>query len=249
MNFELEICANSVESCMEAQEGGATRIELCMGIPEGGTTPSVGMIEEAVKSVGIPVHVIIRPRGGDFCYTPSELRQMKRDITVARESGAAGVVFGCLDPAGNFDKKANEYLLDECKNLHVTFHRAIDVSRNPMEIIDECIRTGKIGRILTSGCASTALEGASVIKKMISHAKGRIGIMAGCGIRIENLKAIHEATGAVIFHSSLRHATDSAMLFRRTGVSMGGTVTIDEFKHEVTSSELVKKAVEILENL
>ena len=124
--YRFEICANSVASCIAAQEGGADRVELCSGIPEGGTTPSSGMIRKARESISIGLNVIIRPRGGDFLYSPEELEEMTYDIHTAKELGADGLVFGCLTREGHVDKKAMSMLMEAAEGLPVTFHRAFD---------------------------------------------------------------------------------------------------------------------------
>ena len=133
-DFEIEICANSVESCIEAQKGGANRVELCMGIPEGGTTPSYGeikMAREVLKETRL--HVIIRNRGGDFLYTKQEIQRMAMDIDLCRDLGVDGVVFGCLTAEGDIDLAANEYLMSHAKGMSVTFHRAFDRCRETRE--------------------------------------------------------------------------------------------------------------------
>ena len=126
MNYAFEICANSAESCVAAQEGGANRVELCAAIPEGGTTPSYGEIRMARKLIDIRLHVIIRPRGGDFLYSPVEIETMEEDIRMARQAGADGVVFGCLTPEGELDMPAMERLMKAAEGMAVTFHRAFD---------------------------------------------------------------------------------------------------------------------------
>ena len=249
MKFELEICANSVASCIEAEKGGATRVELCMGIPEGGTTPSAGMIREALDAIKIPVHVIIRPRSGDFHYSAEELREMAYDIRLAKEMGAHGVVFGCLTPEGEYDVSANRMLLKEAEGMQITFHRAFDVCRNPHLLLQTLIAEGGFTRILTSGCAPTAPEGADLIHQLVEEAQDRIGIMAGCGVRPANLEALAKTSGAHMFHSSLRKNVESEMVFRRKEVSMGGTVQIEEYANQQTSADLVRTAVRTLENL
>ena len=125
-NYTFEICANSAESCRAAQEGGAQRVELCAAMPEGGTTPSFGEIRMARKLIDIRLHVIIRPRGGDFLYSPLELDIMEEDIRAAREAGADGVVFGCLTPEGELDLPAMERLMKASEGMAVTCHRAFD---------------------------------------------------------------------------------------------------------------------------
>ena len=139
--YRFEICANSVASCIAAQEGGADRVELCSGIPEGGTTPSFGMIRKARASIDIALNVIIRPRGGDFLYTRDELEEMRYDITAAKELGADGLVFGCLTKEGKVDKKAMYMLMEAAGDLPVTFHRAFDHSADPFEALDKIIHT------------------------------------------------------------------------------------------------------------
>ena len=146
--YRFEICANSVASCIAAQEGGADRVELCSGIPEGGTTPSFGMIRKARVSIDIALNVIIRPRGGDFLYSPDELEEMIYDINAAKELGADGLVFGCLTKEGKVDKRAMSMLMEAAGDLPVTFHRAFDHSADPFEALEDIIGLG-CTRILT----------------------------------------------------------------------------------------------------
>jgi copper homeostasis protein len=149
--YQIEICTNSVESCLAAQEGGANRVELCAGIPEGGTTPSYGEIAIAREVLThTRLHVIIRPRGGDFLYSDIEIRTMLKDIEIARRLGADGVVFGCLTADGEVDLTSMQILMEASKGLSVTFHRAFDVCRNPQKALEEIIELG-CNRILTSG--------------------------------------------------------------------------------------------------
>ena len=147
--YRFEICANSVASCIAAQEGGADRVELCAGIPEGGTTPSYGMIRSARESINIGLNVIIRPRGGDFLYSENEVREMIYDIRTAKELGADGLVFGCLTAEGDVDKDIMKRLMDAAGSTPVTFHRAFDHARNPFMALEDIISLG-CRRILTS---------------------------------------------------------------------------------------------------
>lgn len=133
MKYQFEICANSVESCLAAQEGGAHRVELCAGIPEGGTTPSLGEIQTARRLLQIKLHVIIRPRGGDFLYSPLELEIMEEDIRVAKKAGADGIVIGCLTPDGEIDMPAMKRLRTAAGDCAVTFHRAFDRCKDPLK--------------------------------------------------------------------------------------------------------------------
>lgn len=246
--MQLEICANSAASCLQAEKGGATRVELCAGIPEGGTTPSAGEIAVARRLISIPIHVIIRPRAGDFVYSAEEIEAMCYDIRMARSLGAEGVVLGCLTPDGEYDEEANARLLSEAEGMQLTFHRAFDVCASPSETLEHLIDKG-FHRVLTSGCAATALEGKEMIRNLNLQADGRIGIMAGCGIRLNNLEELARYTGVSEFHSSLRHDKPSPMRFRRQEVSMGGVVNIDEYSRPETSADLVRQAVEVLSAL
>ena len=177
--YLFEVCANSVESCLAAQAGGANRVELCAGIPEGGTTPSFGDItaaREALKDTRL--HVIIRPRGGDFLYSPLEQRIMLQDVENARRLGADGVVFGCLTPEGDVDLPLMERLMEASEGMSVTFHRAFDVCRRPLQALEEIIALG-CNRILTSGQQPTAEQGIPLLRELQEKAGERIILLAG----------------------------------------------------------------------
>ena len=218
--YRFEICANSVASCIAAQEGGADRVELCSGIPEGGTTPSFGMIRKARASIDIALNVIIRPRGGDFLYSEDELEEMIHDISIAKELGADGLVFGCLTKEGNIDKRAMSILIEAAGGLPVTFHRAFDHSADPLKALEDIIELG-CARILTSGCRPTALEGADLLAQLVKKAGERIIIMPGCGVNEGNIAEIARLSGAREFHFSAREPVESGMLFRNPDVAMG----------------------------
>ena len=218
--YRFEICANSVASCMAAQEGGADRVELCSGIPEGGTTPSFGMIRSARETIDIALNVIIRPRGGDFLYSPEELKEMVYDIQVAKELGADGVVFGCLTREGHVDKKAMAMLMEAADGLPVTFHRAFDHTADPMLALEDIIDLG-CARILTSGCRPTAMEGAALLSQLVKEAGDRIIIMPGCGVNERNIEELARLSGAREFHFSAREPVESGMIYRNPDVVMG----------------------------
>ena len=243
---KIEICANSVESAVKAQEGGAYRVELCAGIPEGGTTPSFGEIRLARQLLQqTKLHVIIRPRGGDFLYSQTELEIMLHDIKVAKQLGADGVVFGCLTAEGNVDIPAMKKLMNAVGDMNVTFHRAFDMCRNPKEALEDIIELG-CTRILTSGLEANAVTGIPMLKELVEQADGRIIIMPGCGVNPKNIREIAESTGAVEFHFSGRSSYESGMIYRNSKVSMGGTVKIEEYQRDVTDPEIVKAAVNVL---
>lgn len=246
--YSIEICANSAASCLEAQRGGADRVELCAAIPEGGTTPSYGEIRTARGLIDIRLHVIIRPRGGDFLYSETELKAMLLDIGMARQAGADGVVFGCLTPQGEIDMGAMERLMEASEGLSVTFHRAFDVCADPQRALEQLIRLG-CDRVLTSGAQPDAETGIPLLRKLVEQAAGRIVVMPGCGINEANIVRIAAETGATELHMSLRHRIASGMLFRNDRVSMGGTVTIDEYSREETDPARVARAAILLGDL
>lgn len=240
--YRFEICTNSVESCLAAQEGGAQRVELCAGIPEGGTTPSWGEIATARELLQIKLHVIIRPRGGDFLYSPVELSTMVKDIEAARQLRADGVVFGCLTADGEIDLDAMQTLMKAAEGLSVTFHRAFDVCRQPQQALEQLIALG-CERILTSGQQATAEQGIPLLKELHQQAAGRIILLAGCGVNEGNIARIASETGIREFHFSARECVKSGMRYKNEAVSMGGTVRIDEYERNVTTAERVRKTI------
>lgn len=243
-NYQFEVCANSVESCIAAQAGGANRVELCAGIPEGGTTPSYGDIAIAREVLtGTKLHVIIRPRGGDFLYSGIEQRIMLKDIENARQLGADGVVFGCLTPEGDIDIHLMKQLIEAAGKLSVTFHRAFDVCRNPQQALEDIISLG-CQRILTSGQQPTAEKGISLLKELQQRAAERIILLAGCGVNETNIARIAQETGIHEFHFSAREVVTSRMQYRKERVPMGATVQINEFERNVTTQERVKATIE-----
>ena len=243
MSYKFEICANSVASCIAAQEGGADRVELCAGIPEGGTTPSFGMIRNARENISIALNVIIRPRGGDFLYSESELREMVYDIQAAKELGADGLVFGCLRPDGSVDMEAMSVLMEAAGDTPVTFHRAFDHTNDPFKALEDIISLGST-RILTSGCRPTALEGAELLAQLVEKAAGRIIIMPGCGVREGNIAEIARLSGAREFHFSARESVESGMFFRNPDVAMGSED--DPYGYDVTTARRVAATIEPL---
>lgn len=245
MKYTFEICANSAESCVAAQQGGAQRVELCAAIPEGGTTPSYGEISVTRKLIDIRLHVIIRPRGGDFLYTAEEIDIMEEDIRMTRQAGADGVVFGCLTPDGELDRKAMERLMKVSEGLSVTFHRAFDYVKDPFRVMEELTGMG-VDRILTSGQQPTAFQGADLLRRLVDQAAGRIIIMPGCGVNETNIAELAARTGASEFHFSARENKQSRMLLRNPALSMGGTVTIDEYQRPVTTPERVRNTIQAL---
>lgn len=245
--IKFEVCANSVESCLAAQAGSAHRVELCAGIPEGGTTPSYGdmlMARELLKDTKL--HVIIRPRGGDFLYSPLEQQIMLHDIESARRLGADGVVFGCLTPDGEVDIPLTRRLVEASQGMSITFHRAFDVCRNPQKALEEIIGLG-CHRILTSGQQPTAEQGIPLLKTLQQQADGRIILLAGCGVNEQNIRRIATETGIREFHFSAREQVESRMCYRNEAVSMGGTVRIEEYSRPITTEQRVRQTIAALD--
>jgi copper homeostasis protein len=238
----FEVCIDSVEGAIAAQQGGAQRVELCDNLVEGGTTSSLGMIRTVCRSVSIAVNVIIRPRGGDFCYSPLEFEVMRQDILAAKEAGAHGVVIGLLLPDGRVDVERTRALVDLARPLSVTFHRAIDLCRDSAEALEDLARLG-VDRILTSGRQPSALEGAECIAGLVRQSAGRVIIMAGGGITHETLPALLSATGVNEVHFSARETLPSPMTFRSQGCYMGKAYTPDEYIRKVTTAERVARVV------
>ena len=217
----VEVCANGVESCLAAQEGGADRVELCAGIPEGGTTPSYGEIQVARRVLtSTRLHVIIRPRGGDFLYSDLEVERMAADIAVCRELGVDGVVFGCLKADGTLDMDKNRYLMQCSHGMSVTLHRAFDRAADPVQALEDAIALG-FDRILTSGQQPKAIQGVELLAQLQRQAAGRIILMAGSGVTEENIRDIREATGLTEFHFSAREPHPSAMQYVNPNLYMG----------------------------
>ena len=234
----LEICANSAQSCVEAEAGGAARVELCAAIPEGGTTPSYGEIRTAqALTSSVAINVIIRPRGGDFLYSKAEVRAMLYDIEMAGKLGVHGVVFGCLTREGDVDAGLLKRLVEAAAPLSVTFHRAFDVCRDPFAALERLVDCG-CDRLLTSGQQPDALQGIPLIAELVKRAAGRIIVMPGCGVRPENIAQIESRTGAAEFHTSARSLVSSAMIYRSPNVSMG-SLFINEFEREQTDRRKV----------
>lgn len=220
MSITLEICATSIASCINAQEGGADRIELCDNLADGGTTPGYGMIKIARQKLRIPLYPIIRPRGGDFLYTDDEFTIMQNDIRICKQLGCDGIVTGILTADGKVDKRRTRSLVELAWPMGVTFHRAFDVTDDPLQALEDVIETG-CERILTSGQQNTAPEGTALIASLVQQAGGRIIIMAGSGVRAHNIAALIRDTQATEYHTTAQSPAKSNMQFQRPDINMG----------------------------
>ncbi|MDR3427664.1 MULTISPECIES: copper homeostasis protein CutC [Silvimonas] len=239
----LEICAGSVTSCLAAQEGGASRVEFCDNLLEGGTTPSHGAIAAARDRLWITLNVIIRPRGGDFLYSDIEFEVMRRDILACKKLGVDGVVIGLLTADGDIDVARTKQLVELAMPMQVTFHRAFDVAKDPLKALQDIISTG-CNRLLTSGQAPSAPEGAEMLRQLREVAGNKLVIMPGAGVRVNNIADLVRATGCSEFHTSGRAPFPSGMRYRNEHVKMGAPGQ-DEYAIVETSALLVQ---EILAN-
>ncbi|HZR17299.1 MAG TPA: copper homeostasis protein CutC [Verrucomicrobiae bacterium] len=240
--MRVEICVDSAEGAFAAERGGADRVELCDNLMEGGTTPSAGCIKVARRGLKIGLQVIIRPRGGDFLYTDSELEVMREDIRMAKDLGADGVVLGCLTAEGDIDCVRVEELIGLARPLNVTFHRAFDMCRNPQAALEELVKLG-VERVLTSGQEASCLEGLDLIASLEKQAAGRIIVMPGGGITPRNVSRIIAGTGVKEVHLSARAAAESGMEYRNSRVFMGGTLRPAEFSWKATDEGIVRGVV------
>jgi copper homeostasis protein len=229
---------------MSAERGGAARVELCGSLMEGGITPSAGLIEITRAAVSLPVHVMIRPRGGDFLYDAHEFDVMRRDIALAKRLGADGVVLGILDVDGNVDVVRTRELVDLARPLAVTFHRAFDMTADLFRALEDVSAIGA-DRLLTSGGEQSSLQAAATIAELIDRARHGIIVMPGSGIKPENVRAFLQQTGAKEIHVGLRSAVPSAMLRRNPRVAMG-TASGLEYQRFVVQEEDVRRLCEIV---
>jgi copper homeostasis protein len=189
MASAVEICVESVGSAVAAWEGGADRVELCVDRACDGLTPSPSDVADACRALSIPVHVLIRPRAGDFVYSDDEFRRMRDEVVMAGESGASGVVIGMLHPDGSVDTERTAALIDLARPLSVTFHKAFDLARDPIAALDALLDLG-VDRLLTSGQAPTAREGAGLLATLVERAGGRLAVMAGGGVAEADLPVL-----------------------------------------------------------
>lgn len=197
-----EACVESLIDALEAEKRGANRIELCDNLSQGGTTPSYGTIKVALSTLKIPVFPIIRPRGGDFYYTPDEIEVIKEDIKVCKSLGAKGVVLGLLTKDKKIDFEVLSQLVELAKPMEVTFHKAIDELEDPTLVIDELINIG-VKRILSSGTKLTALEGKDMLNKMIEKAGDRLTIVVAGKVTKENLPEISSLIPSKEYHGKI----------------------------------------------
>ncbi|HEY2378080.1 MAG TPA: copper homeostasis protein CutC [Gemmatimonadaceae bacterium] len=238
----VEACVDSVASSLAAERGGARRLELCDALFDGGTTPSAGMIAACKETVSIPVVVMIRPRGGGFVYSDAERDVMRRDVVVARELGADGVVIGGLHRDGTVDLALVRLLVEAAQELPVTFHRAFDLTPSLAESLASLADAG-IERVLTAGGASTAAEGATALADLVRRAGSRIVVMAGGGVREENVRTLVETSGVREVHVRLTRRRHGGEVPSRNGLRVRKPLPEDEAAWEETDEQRVRSFV------
>lgn len=241
--MQIEICVDSPEGVIAARDGQANRVELCDNLFEGGTTPSIGAMKMARRVGGIALHVIIRPRGGDFLYSVVEFDTMRTDIEAARTSRVDGIVIGLLTADGNIDKERTAELVTLARPMSVTFHRAFDVCRDPFASLEDLIEIG-VDRVLTSGQQADAVSGAETIQKLVEAAGDRIVVMACGGLDETNIADVIAKTGVSEVHFTAFETVESEMEFRNQSVAMGSEDAGSEYVRQVTSAEKVKRVIE-----
>ena len=243
----LEVCVDSYASAMAAIAGGADRLELCSALSVGGLTPSPALLRQIREVSSIPVRCLIRSRGGDFLYTPEEIRQMALEIRLLKQEGADGFVIGCLRADGNLDVCVMMPLLEAAEGTGLTLHRCIDVSLDPIKTYLDAAALG-IDTVLTSGGAGSCLAGMATIRQLISLRQETKGpeVLIGSGVKAAVIaEFLQQLPGARAFHMSGKTEVESGMQFRREGVPMG-LPGLDEWHIPVTSREAVAAAKALL---
>lgn len=247
MRAKLEVCVDSAESAVIAQEGGADRLEVCANLIIGGTTPGVSQFKQIRKACDIQLNVLIRPRFGDFLYTDAEFKMIEEDIRMFRELGADGVVTGCLKADGNVDLDRMRMVRESADSMHLTLHRAFDVCQDPYKALEEAVLLG-VDTILTSGQKPCCAEGKDVLKTLVNQADERIEILAGGGVNADVIRQMIEEAGVSSFHMSGKQLIQSGMVYRNPCVNMG-LPGFSEFNILRTDREEIVKARSVINTI
>jgi copper homeostasis protein len=238
----IELCVEGVDGAVAAQQGGADRVELCASLMEGGITPSLGTLRATMAAVGLPIHIMVRPRGGDFLYSEREFASMLDDVAIFRDEGVAGVVFGCLTADGRVDATRTAALVARARPASTTFHRAFDMAEDPEAALEALIRCG-VDRVLTSGQAPDAVAGTAELARLVRQAGGRI-IVLGCGgFRADTIGKVRRAAGLAELHFSAPLEMASGMQYRKDDLAMGSAPLEREFMQVGTDPELVRTII------
>ena len=243
----LEVCVDSVESAVNAEKGGADRIELCGDLIVGGITPSLALYERIREKTSLPIHVLLRPRFGDFLYSEEELEILIRQARMFAKAGADNLVIGCLTPDGRLDLEAMKKIIDVANGTPVNLHRAFDMCADPMKTFEKARSMG-IDTILTSGQAPDCLAGSGLIADLVSLAGQDMTILVGAGVSAPVIEQMHRLTRAKAYHMSGKITMNSRMAFRRETVHMG-LPGLSEYEIWQTGEENIRKAREVLDRL
>ncbi len=241
----IEICLDSVESVIAAEKGGADRVELFSDLFEGGLTPSLGSVKMAKSLTNIAINAMIRPRGGDFCYSEIEFSTMKEDVKAFKKLGINGIVFGILNPDGTIDMERSREIIELARPLSVTFHRAFDMTKDAFKSLDDLIELG-VDRVLSSGLEATVAEGADLLSSLVQRAGDNIIVMPGCGINERNFEKIKNKIRAKEYHIYLPGEYRSKMIFHPDHIYMGGLLRQDEFLLTKTDEKRVETIREMI---
>lgn len=246
MDFVLEACVDSVESAVAAEQGGATRFELCGSLIIGGVTPDPALFARVQERCQLPIHVLIRPRFGDFCYTDEEFAMMRTQVRWFAAHGARAVVIGVLTPDGQLDRSRMAQLIEDAAGCRITLHRAFDVCADPLAAYADAQALG-VDTILTSGQAASCEQGAELLTQLVARSRaGGPEILIGAGVNAQVIGRMIARTGAHAYHMSGKRTLDSAMTFRRPGVPMG-LPGISEFEIWRTDRAAIAAARAVLE--
>lgn len=241
----IEICVEGVDGAVAAQEGGGDRAELCASLLEGGLTPSHGTVRATLDAVRIRTHVMVRPRGGDFLYSPREHASMLTDAALFRDMGVPAVVVGYLTADGAVDEARTRAFVEAAAPASVTFHRAFDMAADPEAALETLIRCG-VQRVLTSGQQPTGLAGIPLLKRLHARAAGRI-IILGCGaLGPDSIARVWRETGVGELHFSAPRTEPSPMRYRKPALAMGGVPAEREYERTVTDPALVRATIAAL---
>ena len=243
-NILLEHCCGSLDDVLAAEAGGADRVELCSALFLGGLTPSLGSLVNAKERLRIPVMAMVRPRAAGFCYSATEIEVMERDVAHFVDHGADGVVFGILKPDRTVDVERCHRIRERIGERQAVFHRAFDVVPDPVRALDELIGLG-FTRVLTSGQQNTALQGSAVIGKLVEHARGRIEILPGAGIRTNNVRELIRATGCSQIHTTAFRRLDDPSTIG-SHIQYGSVLNPSESAYDLTDSNEVRRLRETL---
>lgn len=238
----IEVAVEGIEGLLAAEEGGADRIELCASLLEGGLTPSAGVAIQALAVAKKPIHVMLRPRGGDFLYSEAEFACMLDDVSTFREIGVAGIVTGCLTSSGEIDEMRMTALAERAKPLSFNSHRAFDMTNDPFDALEALIRCG-VERVLTSGQKATASDGADLIAALVDRAGGRI-VVVGCGdLNPQNIADVLARTRVKEMHFIALKTTHSLISYRNKHITIRVEDLDRAYCHTVTDAELVSETI------